>query len=41
MVVEREAGRGGQPGRREMGREAFLAKVWEWKRNPAAPSSSS
>ncbi|MEY4695753.1 MAG: hypothetical protein RIT14_181, partial [Pseudomonadota bacterium] len=31
MVVERELARNGLPGRREMGREAFLAKVWEWK----------
>ncbi|KAF0172827.1 MAG: valyl-tRNA synthetase [Rhodobacteraceae bacterium] len=31
MVVERELARTQQPSRREMGREAFLAKVWEWK----------
>lgn len=31
MVVERELAKSGQPGRREMGREAFLEKVWEWK----------
>ncbi|HVH01472.1 MAG TPA: valine--tRNA ligase [Amaricoccus sp.] len=31
MVVERELARTGQPGRRDMGREAFVAKVWEWK----------
>jgi valyl-tRNA synthetase len=31
MVVERELARAGAPGRREMGREAFVAKVWEWK----------
>ncbi|MFP1643941.1 valine--tRNA ligase [Pontitalea aquivivens] len=31
MVVERELARAGLPGRREMGREAFLGKVWEWK----------
>ncbi len=31
MVVERELARAQQPSRREMGREAFLAKVWEWK----------
>lgn len=32
MVVERElAKQGGNVGRREMGREAFIAKVWEWK----------
>ena len=32
MVVERELARAGLPGRREMGREAFTAKVWEWKK---------
>ncbi|EEW24704.1 valine--tRNA ligase [Rhodobacter ferrooxidans] len=31
MVVERELARSQQPSRREMGREAFLDKVWEWK----------
>ncbi|MXQ07910.1 valine--tRNA ligase [Alphaproteobacteria bacterium GH1-50] len=31
MVVERELARHQQPSRREMGREAFTAKVWEWK----------
>ncbi|WP_127900958.1 valine--tRNA ligase [Solirhodobacter olei] len=31
MVVERELARSQQPSRREMGREAFLEKVWEWK----------
>ena len=31
MVVERELARNQQPSRREMGREAFLEKVWEWK----------
>jgi valyl-tRNA synthetase len=31
MVVERELTRTQQPSRREMGREAFLSKVWEWK----------
>ncbi len=31
MVVERELALTQQPTRREMGREAFLAKVWEWK----------
>lgn len=32
MVVERElAAQGKNMGRREMGRGAFLAKVWEWK----------
>lgn len=31
MVVERQLAAAGNVGRREMGREAFLAKVWEWK----------
>ncbi|MEJ6501298.1 MAG: valine--tRNA ligase [Rhodobacterales bacterium] len=31
MVVERELARTQQPSRTEMGREAFLEKVWEWK----------
>lgn len=31
MVVERKLAAEGQPSRREMGREAFLEKVWEWK----------
>ena len=31
MVVERELAKAGNIGRREMGREAFVAKVWEWK----------
>ncbi|HUF56636.1 MAG TPA: valine--tRNA ligase [Thermohalobaculum sp.] len=31
MVVERELARTGQPGRREMTRDAFVARVWEWK----------
>ncbi|WP_062762800.1 valine--tRNA ligase [Falsirhodobacter sp. alg1] len=31
MVVERELARTNQPTRRELGREAFLDKVWEWK----------
>ncbi|WP_210528092.1 valine--tRNA ligase [Rubellimicrobium arenae] len=31
MVVERELAKAGNEGRREMGREAFLEKVWEWK----------
>ena len=31
MVVERELARKGEPARRELGREAFTAKVWEWK----------
>jgi valyl-tRNA synthetase len=31
MVVERQLMERQQPGRREMGREKFLARVWEWK----------
>jgi valyl-tRNA synthetase len=31
MVVERQLMQRGQPGRREMGREAFVQRVWEWK----------
>ena len=31
MVVERELAKAKAPTRREMGRDAFLAKVWEWK----------
>ncbi|WP_413872360.1 valine--tRNA ligase [Albidovulum sp.] len=31
MVVERELAKAGNKGRREMGREKFLEKVWEWK----------
>ncbi len=31
MVVERQLAAAGNPGRREMGRAAFTAKVWEWK----------
>lgn len=31
MVVERELAKAGEPGRREMGREAFVGRVWEWK----------
>ena len=31
MVVERQLAERKQPGRREMGREAFLKRVWEWK----------
>ncbi|MEP3429394.1 MAG: valine--tRNA ligase [Roseibium sp.] len=33
MVVERELMETQQPGRREMGREAFVERVWEQKRN--------
>ena len=32
MVVERQMAQRRQPGRREIGREAFVAKVWDWKR---------
>ncbi|MEH6720806.1 MAG: valine--tRNA ligase [Aurantimonas endophytica] len=31
MVVERKLAADKLPGRREMGREAFIEKVWEWK----------
>ncbi|SHL82782.1 valyl-tRNA synthetase [Roseovarius litoreus] len=31
MVVERKLAAEGQPGRRELGRDQFLEKVWEWK----------
>jgi len=31
MVVERQLAETQQPGRRDMGREAFLQKIWEWK----------
>ncbi|WP_291728478.1 valine--tRNA ligase [Leisingera sp. F5] len=31
MVVERELAKTQQPSRRELGREKFLEKVWEWK----------
>jgi len=31
MVVERELANSQQPSRAEMGREAFLEKVWDWK----------
>ncbi|HLS58314.1 MAG TPA: class I tRNA ligase family protein, partial [Paracoccaceae bacterium] len=31
MVVERELAKAGEPDRREMGREAFVRRVWEWK----------
>ncbi|MFL1460919.1 valine--tRNA ligase [Roseococcus sp. DSY-14] len=31
MVVERLLAQQGQPSRREMGREAFLERVWQWK----------
>ncbi len=31
MVVERQLAASGNEGRREMGRDKFVAKVWEWK----------
>ncbi|WP_372707452.1 valine--tRNA ligase [Brevundimonas sp.] len=31
MVVERQLAAAGNVGRRDMGRDAFVAKVWEWK----------
>ncbi|WP_374470092.1 valine--tRNA ligase [Phenylobacterium sp.] len=31
MVVERQLAQQGNIGRRELGRDAFVAKVWEWK----------
>ncbi|MFC5344506.1 valine--tRNA ligase [Brevundimonas staleyi] len=31
MVVERQLAAAGNVGRRDMGREAFIEKVWEWK----------
>ncbi|WMS45102.1 valine--tRNA ligase [Acuticoccus sp. MNP-M23] len=31
MVVERQLAAAGEPSRREMGREAFLERVWQWK----------
>jgi len=31
MVVERQLAEEGNVGRREMGREAFIKRVWEWK----------
>jgi valyl-tRNA synthetase len=31
MVVERQLAERGEPGRRELGREKFLEKVWAWK----------
>ena len=32
MVVERQLAAAGNMGRRDMGREAFVAKVWDWKK---------
>ncbi len=31
MVVERQLKENGEPGRREMGREKFLERIWSWK----------
>ncbi|UYV39598.1 valine--tRNA ligase [Rhodobacteraceae bacterium D3-12] len=31
LQVEKQLKAAGEPGRRELGREAFLGKVWEWK----------
>ena len=31
MIVERQLAERKLPGRRDMGREAFLKRVWEWK----------
>ena len=31
MVVERQMAERGEPGRREIGRDAFLQKIWAWK----------
>ena len=41
MVVERRMAEAGEPGRREIGREAFIEKVWPGNRNPATRSSIS
>jgi valyl-tRNA synthetase len=35
MVVERQLAAAGNIGRREMGREAFVDKIWEWKATSA------
>ncbi|GAA0869791.1 valine--tRNA ligase [Brevundimonas basaltis] len=35
MVVERQLAAAGNIGRRDMGREAFIDKVWEWKATSA------
>ncbi len=31
MIVERQLAEAGEPGRREMGREKFLERIWQWK----------
>jgi valyl-tRNA synthetase len=36
MVVERQLMERQEPGRRDMGREAFLERVWKWKAEAAA-----
>ena len=33
MVVERQMADKNEPGRREIGREKFLEKVWDWKKD--------
>ena len=35
MVVERQLAAAGNVGRREMGRDAFVEKIWEWKATSA------
>ena len=40
MVVERQLMERQEPNRRAMGREAFIKRVWQWKRR-ATPSSAS
>ncbi|MBO0344587.1 valine--tRNA ligase [Roseibium sp. CAU 1637] len=32
MVVERQLAANKEPGRRELGREAFVQKIWDWKK---------
>lgn len=31
MIVERQLAKAGEPGRRDMGREKFLERIWKWK----------
>jgi valyl-tRNA synthetase len=40
MVVERQLNAEGKT-RHDLGREAFIERVWEWKASPAAPSPAS
>ena len=40
MVVERQLMERQQPDRRDIGREKFLERVWEWKDESGAASSS-